>query len=69
MGVLEIDDKELTDKYSKEELDYLFSKVVDFLKKEENKDVLLYSVDIDDAPKEIAEVFTADDSDVEYVNY
>lgn len=68
MVVLEIKDKVLTDKYSKEELNYIFSKVIDFLKTEEKK-VNLYSMNLEDAPFEVQEAFKKPDNEVNYVNY
>lgn len=68
MFVFETEDAVLTDKYSHEELDYFFWKMVEFLKTKNTK-VDLYALNLENAPLDIQKIFHMPDDDVHYVNY
>ncbi len=66
MKVAEIDNTKITEKYTKDELNYLFSKMIKFLEKEDKP--ILYQVDLDDLPENVKKDLETPDEKIEYVN-
>lgn len=66
MVIVKINNPKITEKYTKNELNYLFSKMLNFLEKEDKP--TLCQVDINDLPKNVKKDLETPDDEIEYVN-
>lgn len=64
---IEIDNSKIAEKYSKSELNYLFSKMVQFLENEEQP--VLYQVDITELSEQVKKDIETPDEEIEYINF